>query len=235
MQLPSFQSALLSQPSQGAMVMAMALDFTNVAAINIDVTEEILSQKIDFIQSVYIDNSLNASQVTLKFVDGISTAGYLVTAQPYSQGWYPVAVPVGKLVFVAGTAQGIIINIKLANIAMPYFTWGQTPGALVVPALTNSAYAVEPLIAGDNVLVAGIAAETIKLYRGILSFGGATLVKFTDGPAGTLLFAATLFAGGSVTFQASGTPWFSGTAGKSLILNSSNAVNMYGGIGYVIS
>jgi hypothetical protein len=233
--LPSFQSALLAPPSQGSMILPYLLDFTNAAKLNVDITEEILSQKIDFIQSVFIDNSLNASPLNLKFIDGASTQGYLVTAQPYSQGWYPVAVPVGKLAFVANTAQGIAVAIKLANIPMPYLTWGPTPGALVVPALSNLALDLEPCVNGDNVLVAGDGGETTKLYRGIFNVGAGSLLKFTDGPGGAVLFASTLFAGGSLTMQASGTPWLVTSAGNALILNVSAAVNLYGGYGYVQS
>ncbi len=109
------------------------------------------------------------------------------------------------------------------------------PGVTVTPPLNNSNFDVEPLIAGDNVLVAGVALKSVKLYRGIFTVGAATILKFTDGAAGTVLFTAYLTAGGSLTFQPSGIPWITTSNGNALILNSSQAVNGYGGFGYVQS
>jgi hypothetical protein len=231
---PYYQAALLATPSKGSRVIPYHLDFTNVAVIQQDITEEILASEIDFIQSIYIDNSLNASTISFRFT-GPLTQGYFITAQPFTQGWYPVCVPKGKITFAANTTQGIAIDIQLVNVAMPYFTWGPLPGVLVAPALANKAFKLLPCINGDNQLVAGVLAQTVKFYRGIFSVDNPAVLSFTDGPGGALLFAASLTAGGSVAFQVSGVPWFVASAGNALILNTTAAVNLYGGIGYVQS
>jgi hypothetical protein len=101
--------------------------------------------------------------------------------------------------------------------------------------LTNVGFAPTALINGNNVLVAGVAAQTIKMYRGIFNVDAPTNLKFTDGAGGTVLFSAALTAGGSLTLEPSGAPWFITSAGISLVLNSSAAVNMYGGESHVQS
>ncbi len=230
----SYQTALLAMPSEGQRIIPARLDFQNVGSIETDLTEFLLSQKMSFVQSVYIDNSLNGSALDLRFIDG-ETGGYLITAQPYSQGWYPVAVPIGGVVFTATTAQGIIVPIKLANCAMPYFTWGALDGVPIVPALVNVGFEPLALGVGDNQLVAGVGGETVKLYRGLFNVDDFAVLKFTDGPGGAVLFSAYLTPAGSLTLQASAAPQFSTGVGNALTLNSSAAVNLYGGFGYVRS
>jgi hypothetical protein len=58
---------------------------------------------------------------------------------------------------------------------------------------------------------------------------------FQDGNVGATLFSALLTAGGSVTFDVSGVPWFNTSDGNGLFLNASAACNIYGGFGYVQS
>jgi len=230
----AYRTPLLSNPSFGAKIVPLRLDFQNIESVDVDLTEQLQLMEFNFVQSVYIDNSLNSDAISIRFVDG-ETGGYLISAQPYTQGWYPVACPNGKVSFNALTSQGIIIPIKLANIAMPYVTWGPSPGITIVPALNNVGFSPLALGVGDNLLVAGNGGETVKLYRGLFNIDDFAVLKFTDGPGGVVLFSAYLTPGGSLTLQASGAPQFSTGAGNGLVLNSSAAVNLYGGFGYVRS
>lgn len=227
---PSFKTFTESFPRQGNRELPITIDFSNSGIVSDDLSPEMQQSQIETIQTVFIDNSLNAAS----FVLNVSPPGQYITAQPYTQGTYPIIVQ-GLLRYTAQTAQGIKIPVIFSNTAKPYFVWGPVPGVTVVPPLTNANFDVEPMNAGDNVLVAGVANETMKLYRGIFTAGAATILKFTDGPAGTVLFTAYLTAGGSVTFQPSGIPWVTTSVGMSLVLNSSAAVNGYGGYGYVQS
>jgi len=230
---PVFQTALLTYPSQGNMILPMRLDLTGASSLDVDLSEEIQTGKFDFVQTIFVDNSQNTAQTVIVFNDAM-TGGYRLVVQPYRQGWFPTPTPKGECRFTVQTNGALIVPIKLANHAVPYFEYGPEDGALVVPALTNAAYS-GALAMGDNVLVAGVLAQAIRLYRGIFSVDAPTVLSFTDGPGGALLFAAQLTAGGSVTFQGSGVPWFAASTGNDLILNSSAAVNMYGGFGYVQS
>lgn len=230
---PSFQSALLIPPIQGSMVMPVQLDFTASGTVDVDLQEEMALRRLDVAQSVYIDNSLNPAALAINFVDTILANGYKVTAQPYSQGWYPIAVPTGALTFRATTTQGRLINLHIANCAMPYVVWGPLAGADIVPALTNLAFNAVALGVGNTQLLAGVPGTNINLYRGVFNVDGPTILKFTDGPGGTVLFTATLTGFGAINFNPSNASWFTTSPGNELTLNSSAVVNLYGGMGYV--
>jgi len=232
MQLASFQTPNLALPSEGSKAIATVLDFSETNRIVGDLQNEVINGKLDFIQSIYIDNADNPANLDLTFIG--APISQRIRAQPYTQGWYPISWPVGNARFVAETTEGVAINLIFANYAMPYYQNGAVPGVLVVPNLTNLALDAIALGAGsDTQLVAGVLAQTIRLYRGIFSVDSPTVLKWTDGAGGTVLFTAQLTAGGSMAFQPSGIHWFTTTSGNDLTLNSSGACNLYGGFGYV--
>lgn len=231
----SFQTPLLAQPTEGSKTIAYTLDFTAKSSVSIDLTADILMGQMAFIQSVYIDNADNSVPVDLTFLGG-PTPNYRVRAQANSQGWYPVCWPVGATRLVGASNSGAKISVQFSNIAMPYLAWGPASGVLVTPPLVNNALA--PLNfagAGSQPLVAAVAGQTVKLYRGIFNVDQPAVLLFQDGNGGPTLFSATLTAGGSLTFQATGVPWFNTSLNNGLYLNSNAAVNVYGGFGYVQS
>ncbi|HEX2999854.1 MAG TPA: DUF1859 domain-containing protein [Armatimonadota bacterium] len=230
----SFKTPNLALPVAGSMGISETLDFTAQTVLAIDLTAEYLDGKLDFIQSVFIDNADNSANCDLIFSGG--PIPQRIRALPFSQGWYPVSWPIGAARLAATSQGGIKVNVIFANFAMPYDTWAPLNGTFAVPALVNKA--VNGLNfpgAGNAQLVAGVAAQSVKLYRGIFSVDAPTILRWTDGPGGAVLFAAQLTAGGSVTFQGSGVNWFNTSAGNDLTLNSSAACNVYGGFGYVQS
>jgi hypothetical protein len=229
----SFKTPNLAIP-QASMGISSVLDFTAATQLAVDLTAEYLDGKLDFIQSIFIDNADNSSVIDLVFSGGPNPQR--IRAQANSQGWYPVSWPVGATRLTAATQGGVKINVIFANFAMPYIAWGPASGVTVVPPLINPALnALNFPGAGNQQLVAGVAAQSVKLYRGIFSVDQPTVLTWTDGNGGTVLFAAQLTAGGSVTFQASGINWFNTSAGNALVLHSSAACNVYGGFGYVQS
>lgn len=217
------------------MAACYTFDFTASTTVQADFTQDIMHDKLSFIQSVYIDNADNTANLDITFMGGPTPQR--VRALPYSQGWYAVAWPVtGGARIQAASGGGVKVNVILANYTMPYVVWMPADGAQAVPPLTNVALnALNFAGAGNAQLVAGVANESVKLYRGIFSVDQPTVLNWTDGAGGTVLFAAQLAAGGSATFQASGIPWFNTSAGNDLTLHSSAACNVYGGFGYVQS
>jgi uncharacterized membrane protein len=232
MSRPAFKTASESFPKSGNRELPYTLDFTNIGTITDDLSPEMEESRIETIQSVFVDNSANAASFILQFFPSMQ----IVYVQPYMQGVFPI-ICWGRISYKATTAQGIKIPVIFSNTAKPFMVWGPTPGVNIVPPLTNLNYNVAPLVAGDNQLVAAVANETVKFYRGIFTVGAATILTFYDGPsAGNLpLFTAYLTTGGSIAFQPSGIPWFTNSAGNALVLNSTEAVNCYGGFGYVQS
>src|ERR1700735_1530474 len=81
------------------------LDFTKTAIITDDLGPEMQQSQIEFIQSVWIDNSNNADIMTIQFNNGQN-----IEAQPGSQGVYPV-ISSGLLRYVAQSAGGVIVPV----------------------------------------------------------------------------------------------------------------------------
>lgn len=232
--ISSFQTPNLAAPNGGSLAASVALDFTQGTSFSVDLTQEFMIADFNFVQSVYIDNADNSATVDVFFYG--APVPQRIRARAFSQGWYPVSWPKGSGKIVANSNSGAVINTIFANFAMPYSTWSPPDGTYVVPPLINLPLNVIALGAGSNTqLVAGAGIETVKLYRGSFSVDGPTILKWTSGPGGAVLFTSQLTAGGSMFFSASGNPWFNAAAGSDLTLNSSAACNLYGGFGYVQS
>lgn len=229
----AFKTATNSYPSQGNRELPVTLDFSATGTLFDDIFPEMSASQIETIQSVYIDNSLNAAALSLQFLDTQIT----ITAQPYTQGIYPV-ISQGALRYKATTTSGIKIPICFSNVEKKASTWGATPGVFIVPPLTNIPVNFAPLAVGDNILVNGVANTTIKVYRLLFGFGGGANIEFYSGPsagADNLTGVFPLFAGGSIIMEPSGIAWMTTSVGANLVLNSDTASNMGGVLGYVQS
>jgi hypothetical protein len=231
---PAYKTSIESFPRQGNRELPWTLDFTAAGTIVDDLSPEMQQSQIEIIQSVYIDNSLNPANLLITF----QPSGQNITAQAFTQGIYPV-ICWGSISYKAVTTQGQKVPVIFSNTAKPFFVWGPVPGVTVTPPLTNAPLNFQPLNAGDNSLVAAVALQTIKMYRLLLAFGGNTNIQFFDGASvdnEPLSGLIPMFNGGSIMLQATGIPWFTtGDGTAALVMNSSQAVNSGGMIGYVQS
>lgn len=220
-------------PLQGAQAFPILLDHTANGTLDGDLSNGFYSGVFDYAQSVYIDNRNNASTFKLTF-PGLGPNGFVVQAQPYTQGYYPVSMAMGDGRFSSNTTPGIKIAVVFYNVPMPYFTWGPVPGVLVTPALSNLNEVLAIGGAGNTQLVAGVGGKTIKLYRAIISVDANAVLKLTNGPGGALIAPpAPLVPYGSIALQVSGVPWGTCGDGDDLTMNLDAACNAYVGIGYV--
>ncbi len=103
------------------------------------------------------------------------------------------------------------------------------PGAAALTSVK-----IDTASSGDLTLVAATSSMSTKLYRFLLVAAGATTITFKDG-ATTLTGAMTLAAGGSLTLDFDGEPWFTGTANTAFIVNNSAAVQISGRAYYILS
>jgi len=225
----AFKTASESFPKQGNRELPVLLDFTNTGVINDSLFSEMQGQ-IETIQCVYIDNSANFSTLSLKF----RKTQQVILAQPLTQGIYPVIEP-GAIEYQATTSQGQTVPIIFSNTAKDFNVWGPVPGANIVPALANAPLNFAPLGIGDNVIVAGVANQTVKVYRLFYTLGAGSTLSLQDTAGNRWTGDMNTFAGGGAAFQASGVPWFVGALGAGIKMVSSAGVNMGGQIGYVQS
>jgi hypothetical protein len=232
----SFQSPNLAQPFQGSAAIAMVLDFTATSSVAVDLAQDMEVGKLDFIQTVYVDNADNSAAIDLIFGGVPGSGTFRIRVQGQYQGWFPIFIPKGPVRMIAQSNSGAKIAVFFANIAMPYFVNGPTPGISVVPPLVTQPLDTFALVAATpRQLVAGVALQTVKLFRGIFEVDGPCTLKFQDGNGGPTLFSAFLTTGGSIAMQVSGVPWFNTSAGNGLFVVSSANVNLYGGFSYVQS
>lgn len=90
--------------------------------------------------------------------------------------------------------------------------------------------------AGDNTIIAGVAGQTIRVHRIVISTAAATQLTVKDG-AGTALTGAMHFGTDNrfILDMTTGRPWFKTSAGNNLVLNSTVAVQVTGFVQYVQS
>lgn len=232
--IEKFQVVNGHSPAHGSRALFAPFDFAGVTSIGFNFYQELTDGNMDFVQSMFIDNSLNTAEFQIIF-DGTR---HKIVAQPYSQGIYPVICAQGKLTGVASSGGGVRVPVYFHNVPQPFYTSGPIDGVLVTPTLLNGAIDFEPLVVGDNDIVPASVGASVNLYRMMLSVAGATVVKFWNGPSGDgnpLSGPISLFAGGSITMPVSGVPWWQTTPGKGLIMTSSAAVNAGGMKGYTYS
>ena len=153
----------------------------------------------------------SVTQGTVPWVDNITQWASVALGAPSAYGTSPGAVNVpGVNAFVTNT-----VSVSLAA--------NQTiiPGA-PVSGLTTL-YNITTSSSGWTSLVTGVAAQTIRLMRMVLSVSATTVVEIGDG---TNVFGGPYYlnGGGSITLDDSGEPWFKTGSGASLEVNSSNAV-----------
>jgi hypothetical protein len=116
----------LAMPANGARIVPVDLDFTaatgsNGAAINFDLVQELEKAELDFIQSVFIDNRVNAQPFILT-LQGVGGFGYTIGVAPNSQGVFPLPVE-GMAKFAALTVGLFVVPLIFWNIALPYAVW----------------------------------------------------------------------------------------------------------------
>lgn len=116
---PGFPLTARNNPALGARALQVPFDFSVAASFEGDFMRELESGQIDAIQSVKIDNSLNASAFTL-VVAGLGESGDKVVAAPYSIGTYPIFVPPGTLRYTAASAGGVEVVVSFFSIELPY-------------------------------------------------------------------------------------------------------------------
>lgn len=91
--------------------------------------------RLQFVQAVYIDNSLNASTFTLTLLGTQQN----ITAQPFTQGVYP-AFAMTPLAVTATTAGNVAVSCLFLNMPVPYVVWGpSTPAGGSTSPIVNGA------------------------------------------------------------------------------------------------
>lgn len=155
-------------------------------------------QDLEFIQCMYVDNSLNPNSLTFKF-DGLE---YVVTVPANAQGVFPVIVPMTNPKFSATTTGPLTVDVYLLNIPLPYGTWG---GALSVSVGATQVTLANDSGAATGASVAIIAANPARKYLTIGNYSGNGHSMFVNfGAAATATNGIEILPGGSLTMTGAG-------------------------------
>lgn len=164
--LPSFQITARRNPSQGSRAIQLYFDLTAATNIAGDLLLEIEGGHIDFLQSIKIDNSDNASQFIMEF-PGIGSHGDRVVVPPNTMGTYPIFVTPGRLQYIARSVGGVAVLVTLFNIELPYVNWATIapPAPLPTSVVTGIETDHSGVIAAANVSQVAIPANALALRR----------------------------------------------------------------------
>jgi hypothetical protein len=101
-------------------------------------------------------------------------------------------------------------------------------------ALTSSAQ-INASAMGDNIVIAGVAATQIRVYRLFLVVGGAVDLKFADGVGTDFCPPMKMASSGAIVLDFSSDCWFEVSAGQDFLIKLSAGVQVSGRIYYTQS
>ncbi len=85
---------------------------------------------------------------------------------------------------------------------------------------------------GDNPIVAAVSGKRIFIYRLYFILGAATDITFKDGST-ALTGAMPFLANGFMILDPTQVPWHQTSVGAAFNINSSNAVQVSGSVGFI--
>lgn len=92
---------------------------------------------------------------------------------------------------------------------------------------------IDHAAAGENAVIAGVAAQTSRIHRMFFKCDSAVNIFFKDAAGGTALTGTMIFAAGdSFVLDFDGEPWFETAVAGAFIINLSVAVGIRGRIYY---
>lgn len=107
-----------------------------------------------------------------------------------------------------------------------------TTGHGIIPTGNASSFtevAINFSASGDNVIVAGTANQTIRVFRMFFVTSAATNITIYDGASGTALTGAmAMGANGGFTLDYQNEAWFHTSAGNAFVINQSGTAQVSG-------
>lgn len=156
--MPKFQGQIFSglAPVQGPKCLGDTLDFSAVAQINLDLTQEETTGQIDYIQTLYVNNSDNLNALEFLF----EGTNQLLTIPAGASGIWPVFVTGPVRCKVTTTiAANLLIPILWINVPMPLTQWG--PQTVNIAAVTAT---FAPTVAAWNNFSGNTAVASAALF-----------------------------------------------------------------------
>lgn len=181
------QASLGATPKEGPLAVPFNIDFTAQQQYVFDLTAIQQQAKLSMVQTIYVDNSLSSTPISLVMANSYQR----ITIPPFSQAYVPVVLT-NKIAVTFQSASGLVIPIIALNIAMNATVWS-TSGSPSFDPTTGA------LMVSDPILEAVTNGQFLRA-QGFTTYGDGTVEpEFTGSKAasGLILTAAavTLFTG----------------------------------------
>lgn len=170
------------------------------------------------------------------------TTQWTVTTTPSSQvtnsvspttQWTVTTTPssVATVALSSGTAALGTVTLSSGTAALGTVA----PSLKTTSSLTN--VVVSSSSSGENTLISGTAAQTIRAFRGTLQTLSSAVLSIMDATGGTTLAQFSMYPSGSINFDSfeSGEPTFVTASSGALIVNLDTAVQLRGFVQYTKS
>lgn len=119
-------------PNEGPKIVPLNLDFAIVGTYEIDLTLAINQRKIEIVQGIYIDNSLNTSPFSIV----AESSKQKISIAAGAQGYYPLLA--GQYPrFTCTSAGAFVVYIAFLNVPVPALQWNT--GAVSLGAVDQGA------------------------------------------------------------------------------------------------
>jgi len=105
-------------PPEGSRAVPLTLDFTNQAAYTLDLQNFIARNLISMVQAVFVDNSANASPLSIV----MQNSGQTIVIPPNAQAYMSVLAP-NPAYFNFLTQGGVVVNVTLLNYPVTNCVW----------------------------------------------------------------------------------------------------------------
>ncbi len=159
------------QSSKGPLAVPVLFDFSIQGSYPVDLSILNSFATIDFVQTLYIDNSGNAGPVTV--FNQISQQ--TIICPGYCQGWVPFLCPNPGRFTVSSTGTGKA-RFELCNFPVAPAVWGGSAGGAGNKYLPDGA-----LVTSDENILAALDASLGPAYVGVIDEKLKPLVNMRDG------------------------------------------------------
>lgn len=156
-------------PEKGPRGMPQTYDFTSVTSIDVDFTQTEMLDRLEYVQTIYVDNSLNASSFSIYF----NSLNQTLTWPPNSQGYLPVLCS-NPPKFTVSSVGGVIVAVEFLSIALPAIIWsalsaggGGSGGAVSITpaAATDGSSTITTGGTAQNLFAATIPTNGYAVYN----------------------------------------------------------------------
>lgn len=190
--LPAFKTGMMMRPVDHPIALPVQMDFSTDSILAIDLYTEQVSNRIDFVQALYVSNYANSNVLTVEIVGGM-----VFHVPAGAEGWYPIAAEFGKFTAVFSTTpdSGLIIKALLANVPVASQQWGP----ITVNATVNASATPVAMTLTDYSGTAGASAQ-------LFAANADALRRFVQNPATNINSVFLAFGDGVASATTFGIP-----------------------------